>query len=179
MLSRRLAEDRGFTAAELLVVILLLGIVGSVALNGLVGSFRATQRSQDRIDGYNELQIVMEGMTRDIRAADPLAETTPTNLTGVARRAGGCERFSFDLVGTSLQHRRESSATCGAFGSSVAMPVVDDVANGAVPVFRYMRVDGTVTTVPTEASRVEIRLIKQLPDASNVEIRTMVAIRNA
>ncbi len=81
MLNRLRREDHGFSLIELLVVLLLMGIVGSIFLRALVGSIAATNRAQERVFALNDLTKGLERIGRELRVADPL------DLSQIATRA--------------------------------------------------------------------------------------------
>lgn len=66
----------GFTLVELLVVVLLLGAIGAMALATFRSGSDALGRVDDDIRGQQDLRIVTERLTRDIRAGRGVDDTS-------------------------------------------------------------------------------------------------------
>lgn len=169
--------DDGFTVVELLIVILLLGIVGAVTTTGLVQSTRSSQRAQDRIHAFNELQIGLERATRELRAADPVLTAADDDVTVQIYRDGQCFRHRIHVDAGEL--RTGSSATCGSSTTISTSSVVRDVQNpDTMPVFRYVTRRGATTTVIAEMAAIEITLVRAIPGQPAVQVSSIVHVRN-
>ena len=79
MLTSRLMRDqRAYSLIEIVVVLVILGIVGAVIVGGVARSAQVDREIRARITTFENLQIAMERMTRDIRAAStPLVIEDP------------------------------------------------------------------------------------------------------
>lgn len=73
-MSQRLRREEGFTVVELLVVIVLLGIVMSIATGSVITALQSQRRQVDQTHRLNEAKIAFERVTRDLRAANPLLQ---------------------------------------------------------------------------------------------------------
>ncbi|MEW6581901.1 MAG: prepilin-type N-terminal cleavage/methylation domain-containing protein [Actinomycetota bacterium] len=72
----------GFTLVELLVVVLMAGILGAMALVTFTSGSEALGRADDDSRGQQDLRIVSERLSRDVRAARGVdAGSTGTSLT--------------------------------------------------------------------------------------------------
>lgn len=75
-----MARDRsgqgGFTLVELLVTLVIFGVVGGIVTSSTITALRSASASESRIDALQELEIAMQRVTRDLRAADPLELVT-------------------------------------------------------------------------------------------------------
>lgn len=171
----------GFSLIELLVALLIAGVVGGVAVSGIVGGLHQTARTQDRIDAFSELQITVERMSREVRAADPITDATPDRMEVQVRRDGGCFRFVYELAGDELQVRRDVSADdCATFTPGASTPMVSDVINpGGRPLFTYQTSDGAPTTSLEDISTVNMEIVRDLRDQQPVAVSTVVNVRNA
>ena len=77
--SRR--RQAGFTLVELLIVLVLVGIVGSICLIAFTSGSEALGRTDDDAQGQQDLRIVTERLSRDIRGARGVsAGSGPTTL---------------------------------------------------------------------------------------------------
>jgi len=74
------SED-GTTLVELLVVILMLSVIGSFVGVSLVTGMRVSQSTQRRYDGLAEMQMAVDRMARELRAADPVVFRQPVPAT--------------------------------------------------------------------------------------------------
>jgi prepilin-type N-terminal cleavage/methylation domain-containing protein len=182
-------DDGGFTLVELLVVIVLIGIVGAVTTTGLVQSMRASQRAQDRTAAFNELEIAMERLTRELRAADPIISISPTDVIVRVERGGTCQLHRYTHTGTEVRYGTASG--CTATTTSATTRIVEDVQNttptGAV--FRYLTQaqaaqaslpeahQSTVTDVEDVAA-IWITLVREIPGQQDVRVSSVVNVRN-
>lgn len=72
VLTSRTADDRGFTLVELLVVVLILGMIGSIVLVSVVQAMDRTSSATNRTNALTDIERGLERITRQIRVADPL-----------------------------------------------------------------------------------------------------------
>lgn len=73
MMRRLPTDDKGTTLVELLVVMVLLGIVSSVALTAFVAASKALHRTDDEATGLADVRKVSERLGRDVRDARSVA----------------------------------------------------------------------------------------------------------
>lgn len=66
---RRLRGEAGTTLPELLVVMVLMGVVGSVVVSWQIGMQRSTAGFTARVNDQADLRTAMAHMTRDLRMA--------------------------------------------------------------------------------------------------------------
>jgi prepilin-type N-terminal cleavage/methylation domain-containing protein len=71
-LGRREGSEAGFTLVEMMVVIMLLSVVGSIVMGVLVNSMRQAAKQDDRTRTLNEAKVAMERVTREIRGANEI-----------------------------------------------------------------------------------------------------------
>lgn len=71
------SDESGFTLVELLVVMLILGVVGTITVAGVVQGMQTSAHAQDRAEALANSQTVVERVSRELRAADPLCAIKP------------------------------------------------------------------------------------------------------
>ena len=181
MRAGRCRGDDGFTLVELMVVLVLLGVVGGVVVSAITTGFRSSANTTSRIVALNELEIALQRMTQDLRAADPLVLST----TGVYDQEIGAR---IDRGGTVSTVRYEVQDVAGEqqlVRVDTGQTLVSILDNGGEPVFRYLDDDGDDITCSTDCSsrllttsRIEIRLVRSLSSGDDVRAVTSVGVRS-
>lgn len=100
----RQGED-GISLVELLVVMSLLTVVGGMVVSGLVAGLRTEGLVQERTEALGQLQVSVQRMTRDIRAAAPVQLVTVGANPSIHVRvfkAGSCARVTYRVEGSEL-----------------------------------------------------------------------------
>jgi prepilin-type N-terminal cleavage/methylation domain-containing protein len=92
-LETRVRRDDGFTLAELLVVMMLMGIVGSMALFFVTTSADAIVKDQSRLDSLNIATVGMNQLSKAIRAGTEIEQAGTVNLPVFS--AVGSESMTF------------------------------------------------------------------------------------
>lgn len=184
----RPADEQGFTLVELLVVVVLLGVVGSVALAGIVTAFRTSTNAQERVATLTELETATQRMSREIRMADPVL-TSPApaaNALAVAvYRGSGRMTFTYAAAGGVLTETRRTFATPTAATpiSTVTTELATDLdLDPSDPTFAYRKADDSDWVSGTDAigelAEVTIRLNGVHGTGGTTEVRTAVFLRN-
>jgi prepilin-type N-terminal cleavage/methylation domain-containing protein len=173
-------DQRGFTLVELLVVLALLGIVGGIVGNAVITSFHSSRATTSRTIALHELEIGLQRMTRDLRAADPLVLSSAGDyerqIGAWIDRDGTREIVRYEIVevnGDQQLVRVDTNQT-----------LVSLVDNGGEPVFRYLDEAGDQIACTTDcssaylrAARIEIRLVREIPNGEPVRAVTSVGVR--
>jgi prepilin-type N-terminal cleavage/methylation domain-containing protein len=177
----RRRRDQGFTLVELLVVMVLMGVVGGVVVNAVTTSLRSASSTTARVTALHELEIGLQRITRDLRAADPLVLSTSaayaTDLGAEIDRSGSRREVRFTLTTVDGQQRVMQMDT--------GQTLVTEVDNGPDPIFRYLDAVGDDVICTTDcaekylgAAQIEVRLVRNIPGSTPVQAETRVAVRS-
>ncbi|HEX2027499.1 MAG TPA: prepilin-type N-terminal cleavage/methylation domain-containing protein [Nitriliruptorales bacterium] len=196
-------DESGLTLVELLVVLVIVGVATAIATATMIDSLGATRRADERIQALTEVQTASRRLTREIRVADGAAYPATADgeiLVGDSDeiqvdvyRAGTRIRFRYytaTVGGVEVLREQQTvfsppTSSSGAVGT--ARTVVERLANGSngTPVFVYLTEDGVTAPdgdgdgSPEEVARVQITLVRALPEQSDITIDTAVGLRNA
>lgn len=186
-------NEGGFSLIELLVVLVITGIVGGVVVSAITAGMRSASQTSTRIDATQELEVALQRMSRDIRAADPL-ELSPSGAFATeagAKVVRGPKTFRvmyfLDASGSELRSELiELDAQGQPLPGVAEQQLVTNVDMGTEPVFSYLDATGReltgcspdCATTYREASQVGIRLVRRLDDDSRVVVETRVSVRS-
>lgn len=172
------ARERGFTLVELLVVLVLASVVGTIAVNGIVTAMQVSRETQERVQAAAELQRAAERITRDVRAACPLEVMEAGRFVAITHPDGGAARrssYRYDASSASLVNASADAAL--AISSAPETEVMADV-EPAGPLFAYLGEDGATVTAAADVRAVRIVLRRDLPQQDPVQIETIASLRN-
>lgn len=96
-LQRHRTGDDGFTLAELLVGMVLLGILGSLILSLVTSTSRAQVKQVALADVLVKQKTALNRVTQDIRAASPIVAATPTTLRFVQSFGGTAQQVRLTI----------------------------------------------------------------------------------
>lgn len=163
-LRARLAEERGTTLAEIMVVCALLGMVSIAIVTSMTSIVGVTASAEQRTAGIQDARYALEVLERDLRAANPIEAVqapTPVSVydTSVSfsiycaqAGVGTCgsdhlRRVTYQVVANRFE-RVEGGVTQLLVGPSGPdeLPLAQQrgaVVNAAgTPVFEYVGADG-------------------------------------
>lgn len=175
---RPLRQEEGATLVELLVVMVMMAVIGSIVSTAVFSSFRIQRRQVAQVDTMNELKLAFERVTRDARAADPLL----AGSTGAILSVRVCRTGTY----TTRTYRLQAGELLGPGGA----PLTSGITNTATePVFTYLDIAGTPLDIVSDPARIndvhyiDIRL-RRLPEpgaaaSSTIDLRNRLTIRNA
>jgi prepilin-type N-terminal cleavage/methylation domain-containing protein len=207
MLTRRLLErgrrvradqgsDAGVTLVELLVSIILLGIVGAISSAAIITATRTQQATTGLVEARTEAARVVERVSRDLRAANPLRVAEATSVTVDTLRGGTCERRRY-YVGADARmmldvSRFASGTACNVVGAnpgSVTTSSIADDVTGSNPMFTYFRWNSTTgarVQVASPVAAADLRRVDGVvisvtvpaPGRTPVTVTSQVDLRN-
>lgn len=188
-------SERGAMLVEMLVVIVLMGVVGSVVTSGLVLGMRTTMRGQSRAYALAELQKAVDRTGRELRSGTPVnavGALTDTSASVDVIRNGARIRFTYTLTPVAtcttncvLQQTRTqwNNATSNPAttppNSSTTTPLLTGLVNA--PVFTYLDRNGlgaALTPPYATVDRVGISLQRSLTGAPPLRLESAVELRN-
>ena len=187
---QRLNAEDGLSLVELLIIMLLLGLIGSTVTTSLVRGMKATSATQSRFDALADLQKSVDRMTRNLRAADPLLFTSSTAQRAVVevyRDETFTQKLRYTYTYCSTQQRihvktetNPVSAPAAANCAAMTDPVlISSVSNGATPVFQFFKVDGvTPATSAKDALTMKVTVSRAMRNQTAIRVDTLVRLRN-
>lgn len=196
-LRARLADDSGITMVEVMVVIVLMGIVGSVMTTSLVKGMEASASTQSRFDALTDLQESVDRMTRELRAGAPVQVAESNRVAVVVYRNNFTQqvRYTYQYCPSTqrLHVWRQGPLPTPAPPATSAFPTAPaalDCATTTVPrvadavssvVFSYRtRLGATMTTPvnPAQVGQIRVRIQRSLPTQPAITVETVVRLRN-
>jgi prepilin-type N-terminal cleavage/methylation domain-containing protein len=183
----RRSDQGGFTLVELLIAMLLFGIIGSVVTAGIVTSLQSAAATSARIDAVQELELAMQQIARDLRAADPLL-TVPgayeSRLGASIQRDGSTRDVYYGIVPTdSADPAGERQLVRDDSGRALVTSI--DNGDAADPVFTYLDRFGEPIECTTDCAeqyfltrQVQIRLVRVIENSTPAVVETRVSVRN-
>lgn len=189
MKSSRTLQENGFTLVELLVVMVLMGIVGSVVGTSLVRGMHVSAEAQSRIQGLSELQRGMERIAREVRVANPLCLTAgqeDVRLGASVYRDQKRYAYDFYLQGSGVGEELRADIIVydppdSATGMTVASgTLIAETGNSVlgIPLFEYFDQNGDPPITPGAAAQVRINLARQVSGDDPIQMSSTVEVRN-
>jgi Tfp pilus assembly protein PilX len=168
---RRVGDERGSSLAEMVIVIGLLTIIGTMIAQSMLSAVRATTSGNDRSFTLSDTRTALERVERDIRAANPIEVAASVSdydtsisfsIYCVNAGVGSCGTnnlrlvtWSVDAVNHRLQ-RAEGGVVGYELGPDGTSGYAVDKQRGAVvnpattPVFKYYDAKGAL--MPTSGA---------------------------
>jgi prepilin-type N-terminal cleavage/methylation domain-containing protein len=173
----------GVTMVEMAVVVALLGLVLSMAFQGVVSYQRATAGADTRQQNLEQARTVMAVLTKDLRTATAFTATSATDVTftGLLNTAATAPANQLRLWVDSGGVLREAVTPPDNPNASpltyTGTPATRIVGRGLVStsgLFSFRDPANTATTSLTAVSSVVITVSVDLPSASGAEVAPTV-----
>ena len=194
----RTRGDEGITLVELLVVMALLGVVGSVTVQGIVVALASSTATQARIEATHETEIAVQRVIRDMRAASRFEISAGSDprfeLTMYTAYDGDSYKVTYSLVEQEdetqqLQQvsvRVDDDEEIGPRESILMTLVQNEVDGELAPIFLYFRFDGTPVECGPDtclqdyvgAPEVGLSLRREVTGQQAVIVETRTAVRS-
>jgi prepilin-type N-terminal cleavage/methylation domain-containing protein len=157
----------GFTLAELLVTMLVMGIVATAVMSVAMRTFTTTATITNRRDVFADGRIALDRLSKQLRQGESIDEgsSSASSITFSGYINGAPATIVWQVTGTSAPYTLEAST----LGGANSVPVVSFLAD--TNTFTY-------TTHGTVVDQVTIRLPLQT-NTTTVEFTTDVQLRNA
>lgn len=172
----RLRGAEGITVIELLVVMVVFGVVGSIVASGVIQGLQSSRLAQARVEALADVQKGVARMSREVRAACPVRTATATEVVVDVRRAGGVNRYGYLLDDAANEVRYEVYEPATAPAPTAEGVLMREIVNAAP--FTAYDGDGNVTADPKRVTRVAILVERDLPEQDAITVRTHVSTRN-
>jgi prepilin-type N-terminal cleavage/methylation domain-containing protein len=186
LIVRHRAQD-GFTLVELLVVLLLFGVISSIIAGAMIRGLRADAQAQSRIEAFEDMQLALERVSRDVRAASmPLEMAEPDEIRLRLLRDGSCLEYTYwvdDADSALYVSERRSTDGCATFGPAAERVLVPGLQpNSDVFTYESDQYDAGERMAANPVTRpdfVTITFTRTLFEQRPVTVSTVVGLRNA
>lgn len=179
LVATRLRSEGGYSLPELLVVMVLLGIIGSIVTNSVVAGMQTTRRAQARVVALTDLEKSVARIGRELRAACPVRTSTPTQVTVDSERADTLWRYRYTLNTTTQQlseQRQRYDTASATWVTVVDAPLISDVTNTTA--FSYVDTENQATSDPTRVVGLGVTITRDLPEQDAITVSTRLTARN-
>jgi prepilin-type N-terminal cleavage/methylation domain-containing protein len=189
-------DESGVTLIELLIVLTLVGVIGGVVTSGIVSAFASSRATTARVHALNELEIALQRVTADLRAAEEFVLSDSgdfdTELGLVVTIDGERKTVRYLLEPTG---DNEQALIRQDTGQTLVTLVVNSEEDE--PVFRYLdrfgvdlkcepipedcsvtRSDADIRDAYKQAASLDVRLVRGIEGSTPVMVETTVSVRN-
>jgi prepilin-type N-terminal cleavage/methylation domain-containing protein len=181
---RRAGRDQaGVTMVEMAVVVALLGLVLTMAFQGLISYQRAAASADTRQQNLDQARIVMAVLTKDLRTATEFTAMTASDVTftGLLNTAATAPPNQLRLYADAGGVLREAVTPPDDPNASpltyTGTPTTRVVGQGLVStsgLLSYRDGSDAVTTSPTAVTSVVVTVSVDLPSRSGIDVPATV-----
>lgn len=175
----RPSNQRGFSLLELVMVIVMIGVIGTTIASLLTGGVGAFTAGREAVDTLSALRLTSERLARELRTVrrDP---TTPTNFDFLSRTPTSAQFRRLESDGTTV-----TTVTIDTSGASLRLAYDTPAGTHTLTdqlgslTLSYLQQDGTTAaTNNADVAFVDIALSLTDANANSYPQRTRVALRN-
>lgn len=175
MIPSRRRDESGATLVELLIVLTIFSVIGSIVSAGVITALRSAAATNAKVEALNELELAAQRVTRDLRSAEIIViEPDPgSQITALLRQeTGGLVAVSYVVLNDQLVRVDTGQTLVTAVGNAP-----DD------PVFVYLDRRGepvpSCTTDGCEGlAKVGVRLVRDIEGRNPVIVESLTSVRN-
>jgi prepilin-type N-terminal cleavage/methylation domain-containing protein len=155
-----LRNQRGFTLAELLVVVAILALVLAGTLVALQQGQNAYQYGSGRVEVQQSARMAVDRMVRDLRTGTVVTASTATSVGfQYIDDTGATVTVTYSLTGTNLQRNQTNPVPAAAQPETL-------IGNVNALALTYYDVNNAVTATPANVRVVDIKLTTQPNDTT-------------
>lgn len=163
---RRGRGDAGVMLVELLVGMVLMGVIGTIVLDGIVSSMQAQRNLQLRSEAQNAARTAAQRMTRVMREASYIRGATATTLDvqrTLADQSTQYDSYAFTGSGATAKITQTTTVVdpAGATTSTTTRTVIDQLDAATLP-FSY---SAATSWTPTSAVGADCLITGSSPSA--------------
>ena len=164
-------HSKGFTLIEMVIVIVLVGILATIAATIIMQGIRAYSDEQYRSDAHYQARFAMERMAREIREIRSNTAADIPAMTGTALQYNDINglQMGFRLNAGNIERTEDNGATWQTLAINITGP------GGTI--FTYLDNTGAVTAAPASLWLVQIQFTAT-QGTESIDMQTTVHPRN-
>jgi prepilin-type N-terminal cleavage/methylation domain-containing protein len=165
-------NSSGFTLIEIIIVIVLVGILATMAAMIIMQGVRAYSVEQSRSDAHYQAKLAMERMAREIRLIRSSTVTDIPTMTGTTLRYNDINglQMGFRLNGGNIERTEDNAVSWQTLATNITGPGGN--------IFTYRDNIGAATAAPASIWLVQIQFTATQGTESIDDMRTTVHPRN-
>jgi prepilin-type N-terminal cleavage/methylation domain-containing protein len=165
-------HSNGFTLIEIVIVIVIIGIISTVAAMIIMQAVKMYSDENARTDIHYQAKLAVERMAREIRSARQQSEIGTTVLGTITGNPTNSFIFT-DITGTTITYSLTGTTLNRTVGG-IPSPLAQGVTTLG---FQHYTSASALTTTPASVWLVEIN-VTDTQGANTLQIRTRVHPRN-
>lgn len=147
---RRGAADAGYTLTELLVILALSGVIGTIVVAATTTGLHKQTQVQDRSDAMSQVRTAMQRVERDIRSSNPLEAARGDQIVVQEVQATVTRTVTYSVIADGTKSELVKNETdVSSSGATTQVPQFVELANivnpASSPVFTF---EPTTTYTP-------------------------------
>jgi prepilin-type N-terminal cleavage/methylation domain-containing protein len=162
-------QSKGFTLIEMVIVIVLVGILATIAATIIMQGVRAYSDEQSRSDAHYQARLAVERMSREIRLIRGNADISVMNGTLLRFTDINGSQMGFRLNGGNIERTEDNAVSWQMLATNIT-------GTGG-NIFTYLDNNGATTAAPASLWLVQIQFIAT-QGTESIDMRTTVHPRN-